>query len=405
MSVLTGPGTRGAPAGGAGAAARPTAPSRWERWRGPLLVAALLVALALVLALLAPRTSREPLAADSVAPEGSRALARVLQEQGVDVQPVRRFDDALARVRDAPRGATVLVTAPEVLVPERLRALADLTAGGTDLVLAAPDAPALAELAPQLRPAGTRPAAPADPGCAVPDAVAAGEVLAGGSTYAVVDGAEGAGDAAVCYGGSYAVLDPGADGPGRVVVLGQRRVLTNDVLDEDGNAALALRGLGTSPVLVWYRPDPLDTPAGQAVPLRELVPAWVVPAGVLLLLSAACVALWRGRRLGRLVPEPLPVVVRAVESVEGRGRLYAQAAARDRAAEALRAATVRRVRALVRLDPQAPVVDVAEVAAWECGRDPAAVRALLLSGPPDDDAALVRLAGELDALERDLRGR
>ena len=39
--------------------------------------------------------------------------------------------------------------------------------------------------------------------------------------------------------------------------------------------------------------------------------------------------LWRGRRLGPLVVEPLPVVVKAVESTQGRGRLYRRV--RDRA--------------------------------------------------------------------------
>ena len=53
-------------------------------------------------------------------------------------------------------------------------------------------------------------------------------------------------------------------------------------------------------------------------------------------MAVVVLALWRARRLGRVVEEPLPVVVRAAETVEGRGRLYRAAGARDRAAEALR---------------------------------------------------------------------
>ena len=55
--------------------------------------------------------------------------------------------------------------------------------------------------------------------------------------------------------------------------------------------------------------------------------------------------LWRGRRLGPLVVEPLPVVVKAVESTQGRGRLYRRVRDRAHAAEILRAATARRLAA------------------------------------------------------------
>ena len=50
-------------------------------------------------------------------------------------------------------------------------------------------------------------------------------------------------------------------------------------------------------------------------------------------LVVVLVALWKGRRLGPLVAEQLPVVVRASETVEGRGRLYRSRRARDRAAD------------------------------------------------------------------------
>src|SRR5690606_41722785 len=56
----------------------------------------------------------------------------------------------------------------------------------------------------------------------------------------------------------------------------------------------------------------------------------------ILIVVVVLLAWWQGRRLGPLVTEPLPVVVRASETVEGRGRLYRSRRARDRAAEALR---------------------------------------------------------------------
>jgi hypothetical protein len=188
-----------------------------------------------------------------------------------------------------------------------------------------------------------------------------------------------------------------------LTVLGQPALLTNRWADREGNATLALRTLGADPSLVWYLPDPLDTDS-PTVPLLDLVPRWLAPAIALLLLATLVGLFWRGRRLGRLVGEPLPVVVRAAETVEGHGRLYASAGASGRAADVLRGATTRRLRASVGLDPQAPVHDVAGQVAWLTGRAAAGVQELLAGTSPRDDPALVRLALELDTLEDDVRG-
>ena len=75
----------------------------------------------------------------------------------------------------------------------------------------------------------------------------------------------------------------------------------------------------------------------------DLIPqnvTWIVWQ---LCLVVLLVALWKGRRPGPLVAEELPVVVRASETVEGRGRLYRSRRARDRAAAALRTATLQRL--------------------------------------------------------------
>ena len=103
--------------------------------------------------------------------------------------------------------------------------------------------------------------------------------------------------------------------------------------------------------------------------------------------------LWRGRRLGRLVTEPLPVVVRAVETTEGRARMYRRSRAQDRAAATLRAATMARLRRAHRAARAAP-----HPPTWSPWSPPrtgipgADVAAILLGPPPTDDAGLVRLA-------------
>jgi hypothetical protein len=130
---------------------------------------------------------------------------------------------------------------------------------------------------------------------------------------------------------------------------------------------------------------------------RGLVPAlWLVVAAVL------ATMLWRGRRLGPLVVEPLPVVVKAVESTQGRGRLYRRVRDRDHAAAVLRGATVRRLAAVLRLPAGTPADQVARAVADLTGRDAAAVHHLLETRPVADDSALTRLAGDLAGLEREV---
>jgi hypothetical protein len=110
-------------------------------------------------------------------------------------------------------------------------------------------------------------------------------------------------------------------------------------------------------------------------------------------------ALWRMRRFGPLVFEPLPVVVRASETAEGHGRLYRSRRARDRAAAALRAAAAARLTTRTGL-PQATSPEViCQELARRTGRGAGEIRAMLFGPVPGDDAALMKLATDLDDLE------
>ena len=75
--------------------------------------------------------------------------------------------------------------------------------------------------------------------------------------------------------------------------------------------------------LVWVVPRPPAQAAADSERhgLFDLLPDRVLWATFQLFIAVVLLALWRGRRIGPVVAEPLPVVVRATETVEGRARL------------------------------------------------------------------------------------
>ena len=131
--------------------------------------------------------------------------------------------------------------------------------------------------------------------------------------------------------------------------------MTNGGLLQEGNAALAMNLAGDRQRVIWYAPQQVEGEIRlQGIELTDLIPDAVTWIVLQLCLVVLLLALWQGRRVGPLVAEDLPVVVRASETVEGRGRLYRSRRARDRAAEALRTATLQRLLPRLGLAANAP---------------------------------------------------
>ncbi|MEQ4205260.1 DUF4350 domain-containing protein [Actinopolymorpha sp. B9G3] len=386
----------------------PTRGDVWRRLRGPLAIAAVLVIVGGLIAVLQGRSTGGPLDPESARRSGARALAVLLADQGVEVRRVRTLDAALA---SAAGDTTVLVTQSDLLVPSQLRRLA--RAETRHFVLAEPGEEVLSALAPKALTAGSAIPRTREPGCDLPAARRAGSVRVDGPMYRAPE-AEGA---TTCYGdvtrGAIVRLTGVRPRGERTVdIVGTSVSFTNGQLGEEGNAALALNLLGRHRTLVWYIPSLSDVPladrpeAGAPPDVLRMLPTELqfgvaqVAVGVALLMVAYA------RRLGPVVAEPLPVVVRASEAVEGRARLYHRARARDVAAAALRGASRNRLAARLGLSPgTAPDVVAAAVAA-RTGQPPTQV-ASLLAGPggpePHDDPSLVRLADALDTLEQEVR--
>jgi hypothetical protein len=362
----------------------------WRSTRGVLLVAVLVVlAAVLPLLLVGAPTPAARLDPRSTALEGSAALHALLRDNGVDVILV---DDVADVAGLAGPGTRVLVSRPDILTRDEARGLgavdvhllvvgvahADLFLGGSDV-----------------RPA---PAVSLRPGCTLPAAVRAGSAYLGGASFQPDAGTSG------CYRiGRRPTL---VTGPGTTVVA-SGDFMTNRRLDEDGNAALALNLAGADPRLVWLLPpDPVTAasppPRGGQSP-TGLMPPQVPWAAGALVLAVVLAALWRGRRLGPVVVEPLPVVVRAAETVEGRGRLYRARRARPQAARALRSAAVARIATRLGLPVTATPGQVTSALVGRFGQDAQQVERLLYGPAPEDDPGLVRLADELDVLERRVR--
>lgn len=127
----------------------------------------------------------------------------------------------------------------------------------------------------------------------------------------------------------------------------------------------------------------------------------MTPLAVLLVLVALGAMFWRSRRVGPLVVENLPVVVRSSETMRGRARLYERAGARLHALDALRIGTVSRLATACGLSRLASVDEVADAVAARTGRDRAEVAGILIHRIPQNDAELVRLSDELLQLETD----
>ncbi|WP_432154866.1 DUF4350 domain-containing protein [Streptomyces tricolor] len=383
----------------------PTGRQVWTRARGIALAVVLLLAAAVAMAAVRSTARHGELDPRSADPYGSRAVAHLLAERGVSTRVVTTLGAARAA---AGPDTTLLVAVPDLLTRRQQTELHAATASsGGRTVLVAAGSWSVERLAPGVTADPATSSADAlAPQCALPEARRAGTADTGGIRYTTTHL-----DADSCYPSerlATLLRIPAASGGGDTVVLGAPDILYNDRLDEQGNASLALQLLGSRPHLVWYLPSLSDTAAtetGERKDFLDLLPPGWLWATLQLFIAAALAAFWRARRFGPLVPERLPVAIRASETAEGRARLYRKANARDRAAAALRAATRARLAPLVGVpvsQAHSPEALLPALSAHLAG-DGQTLHSLLFGPPPGDDAALIALTDQLDALEREVR--
>jgi hypothetical protein len=355
--------------------------------RTTILVALGLLAALVVLSILTRdrATFGDPLDPRNPKHDGAQAVARVLEQHGVDVQVVRGQAAFLDERVDS--GTAVVVTNPGVLGYSTLRRLQDHAAGAGALVIAG-EAEVL----------GSQFGIDATSSSTGRRSASCEEELARGLVVHTYGGSELA--TSGCFGSGSASVLVRRDA---LWLLTSPESLSNEHVLESDNGALALRLLGQQQRLVWYVADAADTAVTDGTQLSDLLPRWLVPGAYLLLASLVAVILWRGRRLGPLVTEPLPVVVRAAESTQSRGRIYRRTGDRHHAAAILVGAAGRRLTESLQLPRGSTTETVAAAAAARTGRDPRELLDLLGDPAVTKDSQLVGLGQRLIELENEVR--
>ena len=396
-----------APAAGSTARPGPSTPSSADsapERRRPLLITLIVVAMiAALLASVARGFYRDgPLEPDAPTGQGSKAVVQVLGDLGVEVDVDRHTADAADALRE---GRPVLVTAPDELSADQLTALAEAReAGGARLVLIQPDFVDLSYFTSEISPSGAMREGgrlEAGPDCEGVDHRARllelpseeDGIRGAASLYRTADGARS------CFASDSGTLVAEHDG---LIVLGSADLLTNDGIGLADNSALMLNLLAADGELSWYVPSANDPMGSTSLTPMGYLPDWAGPLLLWVMLVAVIALVAVGRRFGPVVVEPLPVTVRPQELVLGRAQLLQRSGARDDAARALRTAASTRLADRLGLRRESSLDGLLAALRPHADRSEEQLRTLLGPTPVTSDQDLVRLAHELDRLEKEI---
>ena len=372
---------------------------------------------ALVTMALATTAPDQVLDPDDAGPTGGKAIVEVLRDHGVDVEVVRSVE-ALADAEPGP-GTTVVMANSAYVGHGSAVGMGTASAGADRLVLLSPSAAQLAVLDLPLTSGQLDATVPMTAQCS--STVARADDTAALVDVRLIPVERGSGPAAtLCF----ALPDPSGDNEAAsgsdAFGFGAAMATVPAAADHPEVVALGISstsrtaGSTTSRTPAWRfapsatRPDCSGTSRESATwptstaRRRSPWPVWLAPGAAVIATAVLVLAFVRGRRMGALVTEPLPVVVRAVETTESRGRIYRRARDRGRAAAILRLGSTDRLARRLALPPQAAEA-VQAAAAAASGMPPAQVAALLAGPPPTTDVELHTLATALTDLEERVR--
>lgn len=387
----------------------------WFKSTAVWLVIAIL-ALAALTYLSWPDTAYETYDPKSPAPSGTKALAEVLKDEGVDITLVHFPDE----IPDSTAGSTVAIIGSTYLTDDQFVEAIDKARDADRIVLVDIDEWILQEIdlsftVDYSRVDYSRPS-PETNADTVPEENArelsvkdnpcsdifgkAREIS--NSSWFYEPTAEVT-DYRMCFtddiGGYIIALAPRDNLP-QTVLFEVGDIFTNESITDYDNAAAALTLLGSNEKLIWYFPQPdinftIDPTEGT---YWVFFPDWFFPASYLLLFITLAVMVWKGRRFGRLATERLPITIKSTETTRSLGRLYERSSDTGVTLTHLQEDTRRRLIRLLNLPPTTSTDIVVTAIANRTERDPDQVRHLLYGSLGGPESHMLGLANELAAL-------
>lgn len=323
--------------------------------------------------------------------DGARALAQVLEHHGITVSEV-----SATQAASVDENTTLVVVFPSRMsaqLAQEVETRESVVYVGLEEEYGG-EPPYLAGLhATRSWDTGQR----TQPGCASEAAQHASELFS--SAYSV---SASSSTWHLCFttdGQNYAYAERVEDGRFRAVIPDSVRV-RNRAITEGGNAALAINAIGRTNKVAWFVAS-----HGVSVSSEQVTPTdspFLAPAFLMVLGSALLAAAARGTRLGPLTPEQLPIEVPAAETLIGKARLMRAMRSYGHAARELRSASASRIASSLGVTYTADRETLAREIEQR-GLPPSRYKQLLWGPPPTDEAALVQLANDLYALEKEIR--
>ncbi|RPA64762.1 DUF4350 domain-containing protein [Gordonia oryzae] len=399
---------------------------------GGVVVAVVLVlaVLALVSAAGSRSSNTTPLDPGNRGSDGTSALASIIDDHGVNVSVVRGLDSL--RATSAPGAdTTVVISGQAVISADVAEAVYDRVRSAHRVVLINPTYPLLAAFTSQVSTAYGASLLPVSKANCTLEGISPTDVVTSDPSTGFVGAVNTATGVTQCFSrgqGSGANLVTVAAEPGGLSVVAMTAPMTlNQNLARYDNSGVAIRTMATTDRVLWYVPQRDDKVSDQdsnTGSSASVFPRAVGPMFLLAFFAVLVLILWRGRRFGPLATEPLPAVVKAIETTRSRGRMYRRAGAADRAAAVLRVHTIAGIAGYLGLpyDPGraldtlgAPdlhtsstdpaLAAIISAVADVTGRDPAQVSALLAGPLPTTDPDLVRFTDALTALDKEVLRR
>lgn len=380
-----------------------------------LLLVVVLVVLAwlgvMIWIALQPERTEGSLGLDDETDFGAAAITSVLEDHGIAVRPAQSMTQLQSELNRHPDATVVFhdkYTAMETASYERLEELAELVPADQRVFagVSEPQRRHLLDGVYGTQPIGFVENLQATASCQLDAAVEAGDISGVRQGVRLADAAQG------CFG----VVDEANDDDEPLyayaetaegsIVFADWRMLSNAGLYENGTATLATWALGQSDTVIWFQPnfqfDP-DTD-GQLSPVQ--LPDWARMGLVWAVIATGIYLLYRGRRTGPVISEPLPAEVPAAETTVGRGRMYAKAKHHDHALTTLQQASIARLARLLQLGARSSADAVLTETAKQLGVPLQQLQALY--APPPEHLTtqqFVTWSNQLQDLEHQVRHR